>query len=375
MATRIDPGLHREIAKFGGRDIGVCMNCGVCTATCSLATESEPFPRRIIHLVQIGHHDRLVQSVEPWLCYYCGECSESCPRGANPAEIMMATRRYLTARYDWTGLGRRFYTSPAWEIGAMALISAVVVALLAVFHGPVVTDHVALNVFAPVSMIEIGDWAMAASLALLLLTNGWRMYGFVMGPGARPPVSLLLKEARTLLLHVATQKRWRDCARERARWFKHLLLMSGYLTMLVFVVVALRWFQTDEVRSVFHPTRLLGYYATAVLLYVSADFFIGRLRARAPIHQFSEPSDWLFLGLLFLTALTGILVHVFRLSGLPLATYGMYVVHLAVAAPFLIVEVPFGKWGHMLYRPMAVYLVAVRRRVAEISAAGSSAAA
>ena len=88
-------------------------------------------------------------------------------------------------------------------------------------------------------------------------------------------------------------------------------------------------------------------------MYVTVDFLAGRLRKRDAIHKFSEPTDWVFLVLLFLVALTGILVHVFRLGGLPLATYSTYVIHLAIVVPMLVVEVPFGKWGHMFYRPFA----------------------
>jgi len=98
---------------------------------------------------------------------------------------------------------------------------------------------------------------------------------------------------------------------------------------------------------------------------VTGDFLLGRLRKRDTIHKFSEPTDWVFLVLLFLVAFTGILVHVFRLSGLPLATYSTYVVHMAIVVPMLVVEVPFGKWGHMFYRPFAAYLAAVTQGAAE----------
>jgi quinone-modifying oxidoreductase subunit QmoC len=368
MASRIDPGLHREIARFGATDLTACMNCGHCTATCSLATEAESFPRRIIHLLQVGHREQLAQAIEPWLCYYCGECSESCPRDANPGEIMMATRRYLTGLYDWTGLGRRFYLSPALQISAMGLIGGLVVLLFALFHGPVVTDHVALNTFAPVKVIELADWILAATLGSLLISNAWRMWSFVMADAPRPSWALLMKEGRTLLIHFFTQKRWSGCTTERTRWLKHLLLVSGYVTMMVLVIIGLRWFQTDEVRPFWHPTRLLGYFATVALLYVTADFFVGRVRASAPIHKKSETSDWLFVALLFLAALTGILVHVLRLSSEPLATYVTYVVHLAVVTPLLVVEVPFGKWSHMLYRPLAIYLAAVRQKLPQSAA-------
>jgi ferredoxin len=374
MASRIDPTLHRQIAAFGAPGVGACMSCGHCTAACSLATESEAFPRGIVHLIQVGHRERLARSLEPWLCYYCGECSESCPRDANPAEIMMAARRYLISVYDWTGLGRLFYRSAAWEIGAMAFIAAVVVALFALLHGPAVQTRTALNVFAPVRVIETIDWIAGGVLAMLLLSNAWRMWRLVMGT-TKPPLRLLAGEARTFAEHFFTQKRWRGCRDDRGRWLKHLLLVSGYLIMMGLVIVGLRWFQTDEVRSWLHPTRLLGYYATAVLLYATGDFLIARLRARDAPAEFSEPSDWLFAGMLLMAALTGILAHILRLAGAPMATYIAYVAHLAVVAPLLIVEVPFGKWSHMLYRPLAIYLAAVRKKTFEREAAAQDAAA
>jgi hypothetical protein len=68
----------------------------------------------------------------------------------------------------------------------------------------------------------------------------------------------------------------------------------------------------------------------------------------------------MFLILLFLTAFTGILMHVSRLMGWPLPTYFIYVIHLAIAVPLLVLEVPFMKWAHLMYRPLALYLKAVK---------------
>jgi ferredoxin len=367
MGSRVQPGLHRDVAKFGGGDITACMNCGTCTATCPRSSEAGGFPRRIIHLLQTGHREKLRESLEPWLCYYCGDCSASCPRDANPAETMMATRRYLTAEYDWTGIGGRFYRSHALQLAAVVLVGLVVVLLFYAFHGPVVTDRVELNTFAPVRWIEVADWFVGGILAFLLLTNAARMVRFATrsGNGAAIPLSAYVREVRTFLTHFATQKSWRECKSGRRRWLEHLLLVSGYVTMMLLVIVFLRWFQTDEVFPFYHPTRLLGYYATAVLLYVPARFLIGRLRKRDPIHKFTSPSDWLFLVMFILVALTGILVHGFRLAGLPRTTYITYVIHMAVVAPFLVVEVPFGKWSHMLYRPLALTIAAVRKRAVE----------
>lgn len=368
MSTVVNPDLHKEIAAFGSEDITCCINCGNCTAVCSLSGGDAAFPRKTIRYIQLGMKDRLLASPDPWLCYYCGECSATCPQQANPGEIMMTTRRWMTAQYDWTGLAKKLYLSIKWELAALAVVAALVILLFALFHGPMVTDRVELNTFAPVVWVELGDWAIAMLLGGLLLGNVYRMHRYVMA-GHRAPLSVYFQELRTLVVHFATQKRWRDC-QAPGRWLKHFLLVTGYVAMLVLVVVFLRWFQTDG--SHWRPLDLLGYYATGVLVLFTGEAIVSRLRRREEIHKHSHPTDWMFLVLLFLTALTGILVHGLRLANLPLPTYYMYVVHLAIAVAMLVVEVPFGKWSHLAYRPVAMYFMAVQKRLREGGVATAS---
>ena len=116
MSSAVNPDLLLNLKKFGVNDAATCFNCGNCTAVCSLSSESEPFPRKTIRYLQLGLDNKLMQSPEPWLCYYCGDCSDTCPRQAHPGEVMMGLRRYLTSRYDWTGISRIFYTSKAFEV-------------------------------------------------------------------------------------------------------------------------------------------------------------------------------------------------------------------------------------------------------------------
>ena len=80
------------------------------------------------------------------------------------------------------------------------------------------------------------------------------------------------------------------------------------------------------------------------------------------IHRFSHQTDWLFLFLLMATVLSGILTHTFRMLDWPMATYLTYATHLVIAVPMLAVEVPFGKWAHLLYRPLAAGLAAAAVR-------------
>jgi hypothetical protein len=371
MSYRVNPALAGELARFGGETAAKCFNCGNCTAVCALSQDDTAFPRKIIRYVQLGLDERLAESPEPWLCYYCGGCSDTCPREAHPGELMMATRRWLTSRYDWTGLSRRLYLSEAWEIGMLAVVALVVLALFVVpgllgipfgflqLNGPAL-EHVRLDLFAPKALVHYGDLVLAAGLALFLGINAWRMVRFVLRGegGLRIPLRIWVGKLSELVVHGVTQKRWLECDNDtRTRWLQHFLLVTGYATMFLLVVVFLPWFQREG--SEFHFTALFGYYGTAVLLAVTVLAMRSRARKQEAIHKFSHVTDWMFLILLFLTAVSGIALHLFRLLDLPWPTYVTYVVHLMIAVPMLVIEVPFGKWAHLAYRPVAKYLTAV----------------
>jgi ferredoxin len=371
VSQTVDPHFHRELAAFGSSDIMQCVNCGHCTAVCSLSQGDTVFPRKTIRYLQLGLKDKLLASADPWLCYYCGECSETCPRQANPGEIMMATRRWLTAQYDRSGLGRRFYASPKRMWLAILGRAMIPLVLLASFHALtgfrwIVTDRVELNRFAPVMWVWAAVLIHFVFLGYRVAAGAWTMSRLVLGADSAPgsiPLTTYLGELKTLLLHFFTQKRWRDCGtRHDRQWLQHVVLVSGYLTMLVLVVGVLGWFQTDAIYPLYHPQRWLGYYATLALLYGSVAMLVGRLRRREQIHKVSHLSDWLFPGFILTGAITGILVHAFRYAGWPWPTYALYLIHVMAMVAMLDVEVGVGKWMHMICRPLALYLQAVRRR-------------
>ena len=371
MSYRVDPKLLSELNEYGDVNIEACFNCGNCTAICPLSTDETPFPRNNIRRMQLGLRDQILQSTDPWLCYYCGECSTTCPRGAEPAESQMALRRWLTGQYDWTGLAKKFYTSKLWEIGSLLIVAAFVMLMVFFLHGPIVTDQVELNTFAPVHIVHVGDWIMAGILSFFLLSNAFRMHQFIIRPGDNgwPSLSTYIREGWKLVYHAATQERFLKCENRRP-WINHILIVTGYALMFGIIVLFLPWFQTDEIYPLYHPQRWLGYYATVVLLYGAGAALWGRIKKEAEHHRFSHLSDWIFPVLLLLTTVTGILVHVFRYMGLPLATYYTYVVHLAVLTPMLVLEVPFGKWAHLAYRPLAVYLQAVKEKAGQEQTVG-----
>lgn len=373
MATRLDPNLKIEVKKYGIKDADKCYQCGLCTGVCPLSSDDESFPRKMVRYVQMGLKDKLIASPEPWLCYYCGECSDFCPRGANPGETMMGLRRYLTAQYDWTGFSKRFYTSKSFEFFSIIGFALLIGLGFLLFANPNPDmERARLSTFVSTHVIEFLDLAMAAVLSALLLSNVYRMAKFQMGDLLHKiPLSMYLTEVKELIVNFFTQKRFSKCKDQRY-WFIHLLIMTSYCSVFFLVVVLLSGlggllpaFQTDEVRPVIHPYNLIGYYATFGLLYGTTYAMIGRIRKNRSIYKYSHSTDWVFLILLWLTAFTGILIHIFRSigdTGLPAATYIVYALHIMVAVPMLVFEVPFAKWSHLAFRPVTIMLTNVKKK-------------
>ncbi len=378
MMHRVDPGLIRELEAFGLKDAHKCYNCGNCTAVCSLSTPENPFPRKMVRYAQLGLKDTILHSPEPWLCYYCGDCSARCPRGAEPGETMMAMRRYLTSRYDWTGFSRRFYTSGRFETLAVVLVAMLAGAALLIFntHSPD-WRNASINSLWPAEKIGLADHIMALVLAILLLSNVLRCFLFIMGkPAFEIPARLYFSELKELVGQALTQKRFALCD-DRKQWFVHLMIMTGYAAAFVLVVGFLGSFQRDaEIYPFWHPVRLLGYYATFAILYGTTCAIVGRLRKNKPHYRNSHGTDWVFLILLELTVLTGIFIHFARLLNWPAVTYTLYVIHMMAAVPLAVVQVPFAKWSHLAYRPVVLYLMKVKERhLREIAVPASAPAA
>ncbi len=382
MKQRVNTGLKKDLLKYGVRDWNECFHCGNCTAVCPLTEDESLFPRKVIRQVQMGLKESLERNISPWLCYYCGDCSDTCPRDANPGELMMSLRRYLTSLYDWTGLSRLFYTRKVTEFIAIMALAAVVILLFIIWGPPLdptltAEGGVKINSFAPVRWIELGDWTMAVVVGALLISNILRMfYKVILKPRVRVPLVSYFVALWKLPAHFATQARFSKCdSRGKRYWASHWLLMTGYTIMFTLIVVFLPEFQVEEIHDWYHWQRLLGYYSTFGLLFGLTVMVIGRIRKSGQIFRFSHLSDWLFVIMLVLTTVTGILVHIFRISGMPYATYYTYIAHLAILVPMICIEVPFSKWSHLAYRPFAVYFFALKKAAVKESQSRLSVAA
>ncbi len=359
MVATIRPGLADDLGAYGGENVSKCFNCGNCSAVCVHSEAPHVIPRRSMHALQLGLEERLKGQVEPWLCYYCGECSDQCPKEAEPGETMMSLRRWLTSKYDFSGLSGLFYRSPLWEIIAI-LIAAVLTAVgfvsFGVLHGGSLNVYDGPRAFLPPHYVHRFDWTMAVVLLLLLGTNVFRMWRYVMA-GSGAGIGSYLAAIPQLPYHFFTQAKYKRCERRRP-WLIHLVLMLSYVTMLVLIMFFLYHMQSGP--GIDWRVQAFGYPASIGLIVAVVLNIRGRLNKDLPQHQHSHESDWMFLYLLLYVAVTGVLQSALHHSGLVAAANVMYVVHLMGVVPMLVLEVPFGKWAHLAYRPLAIYFSKVQ---------------
>jgi len=346
--AKIDPTFSEELKKYGAFNFNACYNCGSCTAVCSLSTEQDSFPREMVRFSVLGIKDDIQSSLKPWLCYYCGECTAYCPQTANPGELMMSLRRWLTAQYDWTGLSGLLYRSLPLSVSAFILTAIAVV-------GFGIRENFDLE-----KTMYIGHYFEMISIGivftLLLLPNIIRMWWFVI---IKPKVSVAFTTYLTcfweLLVHMFTQKRGLACDDNQVRWFEHFVLVIGYLALL-FTTVFLDWFSAQSISLI-----VLGYIESSVILIVTFDFVINRIKKNKEVSKFSQPSDWFFVIWLFLMGLTAFLVRLFIDLNILENNLWMYLFHLTILAQWALIIVPFGKWTHFLYRSFAMYFAKIKQ--------------
>ncbi len=349
---KVNPELIDEIKKYGAFDISACFNCGNCTAVCPLSKEDASFPRKLIRAGHVGMEEKITSAIEPWHCYYCGECSATCPREAQPGEYMMALRRYLIAKYDITGLSKLFYKTGWLQTWLTAGLFALALWIYSRYTGDFGALAAKIEMAFPVYVtIALGGYIL----------NMYRHA--IVKPLGGIKASLKPSHIIETFVHGFTQKNFNGCEEtDLVRWGSHLLVMSGYTLTLVISNLHLLE-PLNKHYSPFSPVSLLVWYAGFAILVGGGLMTLRRLLKSAESSKFSHPSDWLFVVMMFLIGLSTVTtlgLNVLRGPSDPLLAQ-VYRVNIAIETVWIILVVPFTKWIHIFFRPLAVYFQHVRK--------------
>jgi ferredoxin len=382
MTALVDTNLLTDLQRYGAADVSACFSCGNCTATCPLVSNDSTFPRRMIRYAQVGLRDQLLSSKELWTCYACGECSESCPTQAEPSEFMAAARRYAIAGYDRTGLARTMYTRPLVGTFVAVALAAFFALFMYAGHGVQSTGSLDIFGFIPEELIHnLGIVVMIVVFAAGLVGVATMARAVSRGGGVtvRSVVggrAALRRSAGALWSALAVetlgQRRYReDCDEDAAaqpwflrRWFLHAATMWGFLGLLAatildygFALLGIK--ATGTPVPIWYPIRLLGTVAGILLVYGATMLIIQRYRGRERSVRHSTGADWTLLALIWITGVTGFALELaLYLPSAPAWGYWVFLFHVAIAME-LVLLAPFMKLAHAVYRPVALFFLAL----------------
>jgi nitrate reductase gamma subunit len=297
---------------------------------------------------------------------------------------MAAARRYAIASYDATGLARLMYLRPV--IGT--LFALALAAFFALFmyagRGPQSTESLAIFTFIPAELIHGTGIVVMILVFLAGLVGVGRMarhIGRREGVGWRSVLggrAALARSGRAVWSSLGReslgQARYRkECASEaesvawyRRRWLMHAVTLWGFLGLLLatgldYGLALLGIKETGTPVPIWYPVRLLGTVAGMMLVYGTTVMIVDRVRSASRSVARSAPADWTLLALLWMTGVTGFgLELALYLPEPPAWGYWVFLLHVAVAME-LVLLAPFMKLAHAVYRPVALFFVALAR--------------
>ena len=346
IVVQPDRAFLQRVLASGGADLKKCYQCATCSVACELAGDESPFPRKQMLEAQWGLSERLVADPAVWLCYNCGKCTEQCPRGARPGDVMGAVRGEAIRRFAFPG----FLGAMVAEPKALALLVLLPVLIFAamVLWAPKP---------APAAPFEFGSVFPAAVLEpLFFAVSGFALIAFAVG---------LARFARGLareslaggvpyaLRDIALHERFGQCD-EPAMRRAHLLTFWGFAGLAAVGTITGIGTMAGLMQTplaLWSPLKIFANVSAALAL-AGVILLLVRRAGNGARRAASTYFDWFFLTALAGVVITGIAAELLRLAETG-AMYGVYFVHLVLVFSLLLYA-PYSKFAHLAYRTVAL---------------------
>ena len=365
VAVSADLNFVEGLMLHGAADLKKCYQCSTCTVACPLTPDDSPFPRKEMLWAQWGMKEKLVRDMDLWLCHNCNDCSDQCPRGAKPGEVMSTLRNQTIEHYSYpqiiSSAAKTFHGNAVLFLIPMILIA---IAIITQNIGdnfefltlkPIVYANMLSVTFIDIIFIPAGFFALFNSYKTINnLINGLKEQ-YPPNEKGETLIVAIKGTIQDVLSHIEFKK----CGSNKSRNVWHKLMMYGFIglfatTNAVMILHYLKEFGFD-VQSTplpfFHPVKILG--NVSALAAFLGIYFILRDRIKNSVTTALSLFDWMFIGNMFFTVLTGILCQVLRVGGHTNLAFLSYYIHLVMVF-YLIAYAPQTKFGHILFRPAAM---------------------
>ncbi|MFP4527062.1 MAG: quinone-interacting membrane-bound oxidoreductase complex subunit QmoC [Candidatus Kapaibacterium sp.] len=361
----------RHMKKHGGETMKKCFQCATCSVACALSPKEYAFPRKEMIWASWGLKDKLVYDPDIWLCHGCMDCSQQCPRGARPADLMAGVRSYIYRNYAYPGFMGKAFSDPKYLIWLFLVPVIVIFGIVLWSQGG---DMSQLFVIRG-SEIEFSDFAKHGPLEMVFIAGNILIFAFAYITFKRywddlerhydrPAVRGFWASAFDVVKEFLAHKKFDKCPTNSNRYWGHIYVFYGFIgTLIATAFVVLDSFIVDFLpypMSIIHPLKLFGMISGTLL--VIGGLLLLIKRARTPERESkSTYNDLLFLWVLWGVALTGMLTVMGRLTQETLIAYPVYFVHLVLVF-FLLWYMPYSKFAHMIYRFLGLTFLKMRER-------------
>ena len=367
MATRIEPNVQfiREMQAAGGESLKKCYQCATCSVVCPLSPEEAPFPRKEMIWAQWGLKDKLVNDIDIWLCHNCGECSDNCPRGAKPADLLAALRNMAYKSLARPAVIGKWMSSPMYLpqlIAIPAVLFLIVWAIttgLKIPEGEIIFAKVfpTLAAIDPIFILTVLFVVFTFATSIGSMFSSFKASGMTPGedaPGFFRSLIAVVKD------EIITHRKFKECQSNQERYPGHLMVFYGFIALAVVTGTIAFFYWTDKLfgfgmttpLSLINPVKMLANIGGIVLIVGLVYMTRARLNAD-PKNVTNSYYDWYLIGVIWVVVVTGFLAQIFRLADAAPLAYSVYYLHL-ISVFMLFAYLPWSKLAHLVYRTVAL---------------------
>lgn len=365
LDIRPDISFIEELQAATGSQLTTCMQCGACTAACSLSEENNVFPRKQMIMAAWGMKDRLMADPNVWTCHQCGDCTLTCPRGVKPGEILAALRQAQISHYARPVFLSRWMQDIRY-LPLLILLPALIITIILILAGTFTLSNFSLPE-GPVNYGEFfphgwlnGSFTFLFALSALAGINGishyWKQMSNVR-ENSPPRPNLTFQDFWQVIRRVMVHRDFNRCTEHKSRSLAHLLVFWGFILLLFvtfFAILSTIFFEYPL--DILNPVKVAGNIGALCLIAGSSLMILQRLTHRETLA--SGYADWFFLLSFWLLTLSGILVEAARFLQWGSA-YHLYFGHL-VLVWIIILYFPYTKFAHFLYRTTALLFLKLK---------------
>jgi quinone-modifying oxidoreductase, subunit QmoC len=367
-----------QVRGLGGETLKKCYQCATCSVACPISPENSPFPRKEMIAASWGLKDRLVKNGDIWLCHNCGDCTDLCPRGAAPGDVLAAVRSAAITEYAQPKALAKAVNDPKklpWLLGIPAIWFALL-AYITMAHEDVMTkifnvfgiawSHAHEGVIAQADFfstwfVDLTFVPLAGAVTIIFLLSLRRFITDIHENAVMErktdkknlDYKALLQALVKIVPQILKHEKFNECETNKERATPHMMVLCSFIGLAIVTgifFVVLYVFQTPGPYSQLNPVKWLGNIAGVALVIGSGLMIKSRLDNK---DQVTTYKDWYILGVVFAVGLTGMLTQMARLAHLEWTSYVIYYLHL-IAIFNLFAFLPFSKMAHLVYRTTAM---------------------